>query len=59
MSRRESKAVPKGSGPTPRDAYEMVTWEELRRAVSEIWGEAIREFKEDLRRIGQRLTSLE
>ena len=37
----------------------MITWEELRQTVSETWGEALREFKEDLRRIGQRLASLE
>ena len=47
MPRKESKAVPEGNGPTPQDAYKMVTWEGLRQAMLETWGEAL----ENLRRI--------
>ena len=59
MQRKKSKTVHEGNGPTPQDAYKMITWEELLRAVSETWGEAFREYKEDLRRMDQLLTSLE
>ena len=51
MPRKESKAVPEGNGPTSQDAYKMITWEELPRVVSEMWGEAFGEHKENLRRI--------
>ena len=37
----------------------MVTWEELRQAVSETWGKVLREYKEDLRRMDQHLASPE
>ena len=47
MPPKESKAVPEGSGPTTQDPYKMMTWEELRHAESEAWGEAFREYKED------------
>ena len=59
VPRKESKAVPEGNGPTPQDAYEMITWQKLRRVVSKTWGEAFREYKEDLKRMDQRLASLE
>ena len=54
MSRKESVAVPGGNGPSPQDAYE----EEIQRVMSEM-GEALKEIKEDLRSIDQRLTRLE
>ena len=59
MPRKESEAVPEGNGPTPQDAYVMITWEELRRVLSRTWGGAFEECKEDLRRMDQRLASLE
>ena len=59
MPRNWSKAAPEGNGPTPQDVYVMITWEKLRRVLSESMGEAFREFEEDLRRIGQRVASLE
>ena len=59
MLRKKSEAVPEGNDPTPQHAGKMITWEELRQAVYERWGEAFGEFKEDLRRIDQRLASLE
>ena len=37
----------------------MITWDELRRVVSETWSEAFGEYREDLRRMDQRLASLE
>ena len=59
MPRKESEAVPGGSGPIPQDAGKMVTWEKLRRVVKETWGEALKEIEEELRSMDQRLTSLE
>ena len=59
MPWKESKAVPEGNGPTPQDAGKMVTWEELRQAVSGMCGEVLREYKEVLRSMDQRLASLE
>ena len=59
MSRKESEAVPEGNCPTPQDAGKMITWEDLRQVVSELWGEVLRKYKEDLRSIDQRLASLE
>ena len=44
MPRKESEAVPEGNGPTPQDAGKMVTWEELRQAMSKMWDEALREY---------------
>ena len=60
MPRKESMVVPEGNGPIPQ--YVMpgeITLEDFRRAVSEMWGEILREYKEDLREIHQRLASLE
>ena len=60
--RKKSKAVPEGNSPIPQDAYVMlggITSEELRRVMSETMGKALEEFKEDVRRIIQRLESLE
>ena len=37
----------------------MITWDELRRVLSESMGEAFGGLEEDLRRIDQRLASLE
>ena len=59
MLRKKSEAVSEGNGPTPQDAGKMITWKEIRLAVSETWGKAFREHKEDLRRMDQRLASLE
>ena len=59
MPRNWSKAVPEGNDPTPQDAYVMITCKELRRILSESMGEAFGEFKEGLKRIDQRLASLE
>ena len=54
MPRKESEAVPEGNGPTPQDAGKMVTWEELGQAVSKMWDEVLREYKEGLRSLNQR-----
>ena len=46
----------------PQDAHVMlggITLEELRRVMSETMGKALEEFKEDMRRVNQRLASLE
>ena len=52
MPRKESEAIPEGNGPTPQDAGKMVTWKEIRQAVLETWGEALKEIiKEDSRRM--------
>ena len=59
MPRKESKAVPEDNGPISQDAGKMVICEELRQSVSETWGEAFRDLKGDLRRMGQRLADLE
>ena len=59
MPRKESETVPEGNGPVPQDADKMVTWEELRKAVKETWGEALKEIKEDLRNMNQRVARLE
>ena len=59
MLRKKSEAVSEGNGPTPQDASKIITWEEIRQAVSETWGEAFREHKKDLRRMDERLASLE
>ena len=58
MLRKKSKVVPEGNGPTPQDAYVMITREELRRVLPESMGKAFGEFKEALRRIDQRLAGL-
>ena len=59
MLRKKSKAIPEGNGPTPQDAFVMITREELRRVLSESIGNFFREFKGDFRRIDQRVASLE
>ena len=59
MPQQESKAVPEGNGSTPQDAYKIITWDKLRRVLSESMGKSFGEFKEDLRSIDQRLASLE
>ena len=62
MLGRKSRAVPEGNGPIPQDAYVMsggITREELQRVMSETMGMALEEFKEDTRRVNQRLASLE
>ena len=51
MPRKESETGPEGNGPTPQDAGKMFTWKKSRQAVSEMWGEVLREFKEDLIRL--------
>ena len=47
MLRKKSKAIPEGNGPTPQDAFVMITREELRRVLSESIGKCFREFKGD------------
>ena len=37
----------------------MITWEELRREVKETWSDALKEIKEDLRSMEQRVVRLE
>ena len=62
MLRKKSKAVPKDNGPIPQDSYGIlggITLEELRQIMSETMGKAFEEFKENLRRINQHLTTLE
>ena len=59
MPRKESEAVLEGNGLIPQDAGKMVTWEGLRRVVKKMWGEALKEIKEDLRRMNQRVARLE
>ena len=62
MLRKKSKASPEGNGPIPQDAYVMlsrITPEKLRRVVSKTMGKALEEVKEIMRRINQRLASLE
>ena len=62
MLRKKSKAVPEGNGPIPQDSYVMlggITLEELRRVMSKTMGKALEELKEDMRRVNQRLASLE
>ena len=62
MLRKKSKAVPEGNDPIPQDACVMqggITPEEIRRVMSETMGNALEEFKEGMRRVNQRLVSLE
>ena len=54
--------VPESNGPIPQDTYVMlggITLEELQRVMSKAMGKAFGEFKEDMRRVNQRLASLE
>ena len=57
MLRKKSKTVPERIGSTPM--LDGTTLEELRRVTSETMGKAFGEIKEDLRRINQRIASLE
>ena len=57
MLRKKSKAVPERNDYIPM--LGGITLEELRRVMSETMGEAFEEIKEDLRRMDQRLASLE
>ena len=60
MPRKEIMAVPEGNGPIPQ--YVMpggITLEDFRQALSEMRGNILIEFEEDLRSISQRLASLE
>ena len=59
MLRKKSKAVPEVNGPTPGDAYVLTISEELRRGLSGIDGRSFWRIKEGLRRMDQRLASLE
>ena len=69
MPRKESKTVPEGNGPIPQDAYVMLggnTLEDFRRVMSEVLDEVSEEHGlktpeklKDLRRMDQRLASLE
>ena len=58
MLRKKSKAVPEGNGPIP--LLGGITREGLLcRVMSETWGKTFQEITEDMRRINQRLASLE
>ena len=57
MPRKESEAVPEGNGPTPM--LGGITLEELRQAVSETWGEALKDIKEDFKSTNERVARLE
>ena len=57
MLRKKSKTVPEGNGPI--HMLGGIALEELRQAMSETMGEVFGEIKEDLRRIKQRVASLE
>ena len=60
MPRKESMAVPEENGSIP--LYVMpgeVTLDRLRQVMSDIRGELLREIKEDLRQLDQRLAGLE
>ena len=59
MPRKESAAIPEGNGPITQDAGKIVNREELRRVMKETWGEAIKEIKEDLQSMNQRVARLE
>ena len=59
MPWKESVAVPESNGSIPQHAGKMITWEELRRVEKKMWGKALKEIKEDLRSMDQRLTGLE
>ena len=53
-------AEPEGNGLIPRYVMSCgITLEDFRRAVSEMWGEVLRELKEHLRSLDQRLASPE
>ena len=58
MLQKKGKVVTEGNDPTRQDVYVMITWEELRRVLSESMGKAFGELKEDLKWIDQRLVSL-
>ena len=59
MPRKEREAVLKGSGPISQDAGKMIPWEELRRVVKSTLGEVLKEIKDDLRSMEQRVAWLE
>ena len=57
MPRKKSEAVPEGNGPIPM--LGGITLENVRQAVSKMWGEILREHKEDLRSLDRCLAGLE
>ena len=59
MSRKESEAVPEGNSPFPQDTGKMIIWKELQRVEKETWDEALKEIKEGLRSMEQRVARLE
>ena len=60
MPQKESMTAPEGNGPIPQYAIPGgITLKDFRRALSEIRGEILGEFKEDLRSMDQRLASLQ
>ena len=60
MPQKESMTAPEGNGPIPQYAIPgKITLKDFRRALSEIRGEILGEFKEDLRSMDQRLASLQ
>ena len=62
MLLKESEAVPEGNGPVPQQekiGSGQPTLEDFRRALSEMRGDILGEFKEDLRCLNQRLAGLE
>ena len=60
MPRKESETVPEGDGPIPQYVIPGgITLEGFRRAVPEMWGKVLREYKKDLTSLDQRLAGLE
>ena len=57
MPRKKSMDVPEGNDPIPMPGG--ITLEDFRQAVSETWGKVLREYKNYLRSLDQRLASLE
>ena len=60
MPQKESMPAPEGNGPIPQYAIPGgITLKDFRRALSEIRGKILGEFKEDLRSMYQHLASLQ
>ena len=60
MPRKESTPVSEGNGPIPQYVMpDEITLEDFQRALSEMRGKILREIKENLRRLDQRLADLE
>ena len=59
MPRKESEAVPEGNDPIPQYATPGTTLEDFRRTMVKVWDRKLDKLTEGLRRIDQRLASLE